>query len=428
MLDSTFELLKLFAGFSMAYFFLNEQYTFWRLNRYLFFWNKKYKDESLVILSRVYFYINKVLVFLKTHEKNAQIVSFLYNFVLIFSIPILLFILVNNLVGINKEYFESVSLNNNYWALLVSVTDFLWEYRNIYLETIIDSLFLPGILFLVIIKNIGSFSYLIDKFVLKINMIIFVSATLFIFIPSTFFSEWDLFSVLLFNVLFAFFLVWLIWWIVAISRILFWEWEDKVYKKIFKKLWNKINYSDFEKELKLILSKSENPIKPLSDEPITFWNDKEWKPYDIFRFGDFSKNIFDILNWIEFDDWKNGGFKNSFSIIIVWEWWGWKSSIINLLDEEYLDWNPNFVVHRFNPWNYEKENLLNRFFWDLSAIIWNKSISKSLGKYLNLIWDVSNSGIIKSMTDFLSSFTEKTLLKKWRQILILNFKITERDW
>ena len=155
-------------------------------------------------------------------------------------------------------------------------------------------------------------------------------------------------------------------------------------------------FNKYLKEIKSFRIK-QNFIEPIPDEPIWIGNDIFWNEV-------FSKNIYDILNWINFKK-----FKKSYSIWIVWEWWGGKSSIINLLDEQFLDWNPNFKVLKFNPWDYKQENLINNFFWELSKILWVKDISNLFKNYLSLVWNINWN--IKIWTYFLSWFVWKKSLE-----------------
>lgn len=123
-------------------------------------------------------------------------------------------------------------------------------------------------------------------------------------------------------------------------------------------------------------------IKPINDQPITIWA-------DIFQYRDIAKNVYDILVWID-----TSSLNGAYAIWVVWEWGIWKTSIINILNDMFLLWNPNFLVFKFNPWNYDKKILVESFLNEFSAVIWNNSsggnIYELLGKYSKLLWLVSN--------------------------------------
>lgn len=158
-------------------------------------------------------------------------------------------------------------------------------------------------------------------------------------------------------------------------------------------------------------------ITLIPDDPISIWK-------DIFQYDHFVKNIYDIINGINSKD-----LEWSYSIWVVWEWWLWKSSVINLLDRKYLDNNPNYLVHRFNPWNYEKSDLVKNYLSDLSTVLWKKDITILLSKYLKLVeWFEGVFGfLIKLLTPFIK---EKTLEevkndignelgKLWKKLVII---------
>ncbi len=142
---------------------------------------------------------------------------------------------------------------------------------------------------------------------------------------------------------------------------------------------NLLPFDKFKKHFQLFKEKSSslplkwNYIEPLKDDPINMGE-------DIFWFEPIAKNIYNLLNWI-----NTSKIKGSYSIWITWEWWWWKSSVVNLLEQEYVAGNFNFLVYKFNPWNYEKKDLIERFFLDLWKILWKNEFSKLILKYLNLI-------------------------------------------
>lgn len=182
----------------------------------------------------------------------------------------------------------------------------------------------------------------------------------------------------------------------------------KVYNKTYKIEYNNFNnleeylilkykhYKDYIEEGNKFNNIQKNYIKPINDDPINLW-------WDIFWYDFFSKNIYDIINWINTKElhW-------SYSIWIVWEWWLWKSSIINLLYDNYIDGRNNFIFYKFNPWNYTKENILEKFLTDFSKNLDNKTFSKQILSYLSLLSEIDWK--FKILTSFLNNiFQDKTL-------------------
>lgn len=182
----------------------------------------------------------------------------------------------------------------------------------------------------------------------------------------------------------------------------------KIYNKTYKNKYNNFNnteeyvtlkyehYKDYIEEAKKFNNIEKNYIKPINDDPITLW-------WDIFWYDNFSKSIYDIISWINTKD-----LKWSYSIWIVWEWGLWKSSIINLLYEDYIDGRNNFIFYKFNPWNYTKENILEKFLTDFSKNLDNKIFSKQILSYLSLLSEINWN--FKILTSFLNNFfKDKTL-------------------
>ncbi len=179
-----------------------------------------------------------------------------------------------------------------------------------------------------------------------------------------------------------------------------WEWKNNIYKKLYNKIYGKSlkirpfsvikntnsnSFSKFFSDLGIFLNKyisyeyrNKNYLNIKDDLPISLW-DK-----DLFWVWRFTESIFQIIDWYSFEK----SYKWSFSIGLVWEWWWWKTSVINLLKEEFLDGYPSYKVYDFNPWNYEKKDLIEKFFTDLDRIIWNKKVSKLLRSYLSSLWEL----------------------------------------
>ncbi|NUJ98174.1 hypothetical protein HGA92_05315 [Candidatus Gracilibacteria bacterium] len=165
------------------------------------------------------------------------------------------------------------------------------------------------------------------------------------------------------------------------------------YIKSYKKIYNKINPKDFSnsknikeglitkfkhykkysRESKIFNNIQSNYIKPLNDDPISLGG-------DIFGYHNFVKNIYDIINGIDTSE-----LKGSYSIGIVGEWGSGKSSIINLLYDDFIDGRNNYIFYKFNPWNYEKDNIVEKFLTDFSKILDNNYFSKEIKSYLSLL-------------------------------------------
>ena len=156
----------------------------------------------------------------------------------------------------------------------------------------------------------------------------------------------------------------------------------KVYKKtipkqpnnkVFSKWYLHRKKKHYKKYVELAKKYNEkwNYIEPINDDPITLGN-------DIFWFREYVRNIYNLINGINTQK-LNG----SYSIWIVWEWWWWKSSILNLLHEDYIDWKENLIYYKFNPWNYTMQNLTEKFLNDLSQVLEKHNISNEIKAYLS---------------------------------------------
>jgi len=356
-------------------FWIKKEIIIWA---YLYTWSKtKYNSIKLYFhtLDFIHSKIWKDIKKISLNIYNSELIIFLITTLISF-------------IFLNIFYFNSWIIN-----ILITISEnifFIW--------------FSIIILLSIIFRNIFNITRFIFDYIFQIKNIFLVS------IFSTIITNSDNLYLNYYNFDYIFkslFTIVTIW--VIIKYLSLNEWKD--YKKwyMFNKLW-KIYQMNLEEKW-IIRTKWENflsilyrfnikwnTINPISDEPI--WINS----IDILKNKSFSKNIYDILNWINFKE-----FKKSYSIWIVWEWWWWKSSIINILEQQFLEWNPNFKVLKFNSWDYSKENLINNFFWELSKILWVRDISNSLKKYLNIIWNIHSN--TKIWIDFLSWFIKSKSLE-----------------
>ncbi|UFX82621.1 KAP family P-loop NTPase fold protein [Candidatus Absconditicoccus praedator] len=130
-----------------------------------------------------------------------------------------------------------------------------------------------------------------------------------------------------------------------------------------------------------LLNEKGNFINPIFDEPISIDND------DIFGINDIVQNLYNIILGIDFNNQKG-----SYSIGIVGEWGSGKSSIINYLKDKYLFGSPTIKTLEFNPWNYEKDDLINKFFTELSIVLGKSTnLNSSIKKYLKALGELHSS-------------------------------------
>lgn len=156
-------------------------------------------------------------------------------------------------------------------------------------------------------------------------------------------------------------------------------------------------YIKFGEQVKI--SEKQNYIKLITDNPIdTIQDDLLWH-YNTAR------NIYDLILWLKISD-----IHKSYSIGVVWEWWIWKSGIVNILRKIWIENRNDMLFYEFNPWNFEKNDLVNNFFSDLSKELEISNIGNSLTKYASIIWNidsVKSYSYIKDVFSFL--FPEKSI-------------------
>lgn len=90
-------------------------------------------------------------------------------------------------------------------------------------------------------------------------------------------------------------------------------------------------------------------FRPYTDEPIR--SDQE----DLLGRGDFVEGLYRQIEALPFPE--------SFVIAIYGGWGEGKTSVLNLLAQR-IEWNPNLILIRFNPWYFPNENALIRNFYD----------------------------------------------------------------
>lgn len=144
-------------------------------------------------------------------------------------------------------------------------------------------------------------------------------------------------------------------------------------------------------------------IIPISDNPINYKRD------DIFWYKDVADNTYNLIKWIDVSLW-------SYSIWIIWEWWLWKSSIIWMLKESRLKLDSKILIHDFNPWNYTKNDLVNKFITEIASKINRKDLTKLFIEYIEtLSWiNSTTSTIFKLIKTFF--WNEKTIEEIRNQI------------
>lgn len=132
---------------------------------------------------------------------------------------------------------------------------------------------------------------------------------------------------------------------------------------------------------------------------------------DILNRKSFAHHLGDSLVW-----WKE---KESLVMGLYWEWWIWKSSIINLTKKyiDNLDEKDKPTIIEFNPWSFsEQDNLTNHFF-------------KEIAKELELKWDWKNDTKIANKIRLYASilsFTPSTdnILNIYYIFLVLTWAIS----
>lgn len=362
-----------------------------------------YVMASLIYLDRVYliyyYFYRKLFSFII--KRLISSFKFVYIKLITASIPILLFLFSIYLFE-NKSFFQ---IDNLYIKEILGI---IWDnffanfYHLFFQKLLYISIFIVIILFLIrYLSRIFGF----------INKVIFNASTFLVFTFWTtlwiiiFQHEWITTGINLWMILsvsvFSFMFIYL--FLIGFRQFFWinWEWKNSIYKKLYnkihwkhlkigfisiiKKIKNDTYFNAFINDLGVFLdnyiklnSRNKDYLVLNNDAPITLW-DK-----DLFWIGRFTESIFQIIDWYSF----NQNYKGSFSIGLVGEWWWWKTSVVNLLKEEFLDGYPWYKVYDFNPWNYEKKDLIEKFFIDLGLVIWNKKVSKLLNRYLSSLWEL----------------------------------------
>lgn len=389
----------LFLGFISFYYlwFSGTFYDKLTITTFLYF------ISSAVYLDRIYliyYYIYRKILY-KLVKKLISFFNFIYVKILTALLPVLLFLFSVYLFD-NKNYFL---IENNHLFNIINILEdkFFSNFHHIFFNKL---LYLSVILviFLFLIRYINKILSFFNKLIFNLStFLIFIFWWIFLTIIYKYWwivSNNNL-SFIVYITLFSTAFVYL--FLIALKQFFWmnWEWKNSIYKKLYNKIyWKNLRIGFFStinkisddkyidnlfKDLDIFLgkyisykSRSRDYLVLNNDIPITLW-DK-----DLFWVWRFTESIFQIIEWYSFDN-NN---KESFSIGLVGEWWGWKSSVINLLREEFLDGYPWYKVYEFNPWNYEKKDLIEKFFNDLWLIIWNKKVSKLFKNYLYSLWEL----------------------------------------
>lgn len=346
--------------------------------------------------------------------------NYIYNKLLFFSLPLLIFLFSIYLFNrFENESFSNPLLTN----LLLYLNDSLYSkfnHKN-FVRLFNSSLLLVGLL--IVIRYLREILLLIYKYVISIYWLILYMALsmlyILVFTLKGNFNYQDIPSLSLQASTLSLILYIILVPLKAVTSFQ-WEGKNKLYKKIYKQnclIDVQISitqpsktvdsfFEELDKFLKAYLDYREvkrNYFEYLDDNPISLW-DKE-----VFSIKRFTESIFDIINWYSFSTNKRN---RSFSIWLVWEWWSWKSSVINSLREVYLDGYPEYKVMEFNPWNFEKKTIIESFFNELSYTIWGNKIIKLFNKYL------ASLGELHKWFDFLiKSFRSETTLEHVKEEL-----------
>jgi len=119
--------------------------------------------------------------------------------------------------------------------------------------------------------------------------------------------------------------------------------------------------------------------------------------------------------------------EKSYSIWLVWNWWEWKTSIIDMLCKKYLDINSLWInTLHFNPWNYQKEDMVLSFFSEIESTLWYwyakgfRAYLKALG-YLWATWSWLSKFLLWLGSLFYEDNSINTIKKK------LNDKLSKRN-
>lgn len=443
-------LAKEFVRFIQAYFIV------WYISLFLLIftwnWSETIFPFILLFIISCWIYIDRIyLLYYFTYRKviHSLIIpkivvwlNYLYNAIIRVSLPVLIFLF-------------SIYLYENIWYFNVS---------NLYIDSFIiylsdnfyskfETFFFIKLLYLLIFIIILIFTLRYIKNILWfLSKVIFNLSTFFtlliwiIFYTIIYKYGWD-FNKINFTLeiyLNTFVLIFIYFFLYALRNFLLinWQWKNNIYKKLYSKLyWSNLDvsilnvirdlkeddmkvinifFSDMWKYFDMYLwykKKENNYLKLSTDNPIRLW-DK-----DLLWVWRFTESLFSIIEWYSFDNKKSNW---SFSIWVVWEWWIWKSSVINLLKDEYLDWYPWYKVYEFNPWNFEKKDLIERFFIDLDFLIWNKKISRLFKKYLISLWEfhkwfksIQHIFIDKALNDIKNELNSELIKLKNTKIIVI---------
>lgn len=229
-------------------------------------------------------------------------------------------------------------------------------------------------------------------------------------------------NILYINLIFIFYyMIYLMKIFPFISKQIFGDYYNAWFSKLsFRIVMNKEKWftESLNEFISLVNNKEKQDYIDLEiDKPI-FNKEEDNKSW--FWHYNISKKIYDLILWIKLDS-----LHNSYSIWIVWEWGIWKSWIINILKNTWLENRSDFIYYEFNPWNFERKDLIENFFSDLSKKLWISNISLSLKIYSNIISWIEPIKSYWFIKDIVSIFIpDKTLNERKEEI---NNKLKESN-
>lgn len=159
----------------------------------------------------------------------------------------------------------------------------------------------------------------------------------------------------------------------------------------------------------------------LNDSPINWINVE-----DLLNRKNFITYLNNVISSIAVDI-RNKKTYHSYSIGLVWNWWEWKTSVINMLCKKYLDINSLWInTLHFNPWNYRKDDIVLSFFSEIESALWYW-YDKDFQAYVKILWYLwSNWSWISKI---LLSFTSLFYWDRWINNIKkkLNEKLSKRN-
>ena len=140
-----------------------------------------------------------------------------------------------------------------------------------------------------------------------------------------------------------------------------------------------------------LYNKKENNIYwiLISDKAIKREKDEEWKLLDKLWINQRAKDFAQTV-------WNNWN-KDSFIFWLIAPWWHWKTSFLNLFEEELKieKYKNKYELFRFEPWYFDTEkNLLEKFLNWISSQLSKKyflpKLDSDIKKLTKFLWETSN--------------------------------------